>query len=128
MALQVIRWSDGTYLEDQDFWRLSGIERDVRLYASPKNASIRDFTVQTNLNETYDSARLKLNVLLSNFSDIKSKGSVSFELMEKDETILKSTKVFNLNKLSQKSLESILMVDNVKLWSAEQPNLYTLLD
>ena len=126
LALQVIRWSDGTYLEDQDFWRLSGIERDVRLYASPKNASIRDFTVQTNLNETYDSARLKLNVLLSNFSDVKSKGSVSFELMEKDETILKSTKAFNLKKLSQKFLESILMVDNVKLWSAEQPNLYTL--
>ena len=44
LAVQVIRWSDGTYLEDQDFWRLSGIERDVRLYASPKKASLRDFT------------------------------------------------------------------------------------
>jgi beta-galactosidase len=44
IVLQVIRWSDGTYLEDQDFWRLSGIERDVFLYAQPKVA-VRDFFI-----------------------------------------------------------------------------------
>ena len=48
MFLQVIRWSDGTYIEDQDFWRLSGIERDVFLYAQPKVA-LRDIFVKTNL-------------------------------------------------------------------------------
>ena len=73
LAIQVIRWSDGTYLEDQDFWRLSGIERDVRLYASPKKASLRDFTVQTNLNESYTQATLEVDVLLSNFSKQKYK-------------------------------------------------------
>ena len=98
LAVQVIRWSDGTYLEDQDFWRLSGIERDVRLYASPKKASLRDFTVRTNLNESYTQATLEVDVLLSNFSRQKSKGHISLELMDGNNSIAQTSKVFSLKK------------------------------
>ncbi|MEO1653744.1 MAG: sugar-binding domain-containing protein, partial [Bacteroidota bacterium] len=59
LAVQVIRWSDASYLEDQDFWRLSGIFRDVYLVARPK-VQIRDYFFRTELNDTYDQARIQL--------------------------------------------------------------------
>ena len=61
LAAEVIRWSDGSYLEDQDFWRLSGIYRDVVLLARPA-AHIRDFEVVTDLDEEYRDARLVIDV------------------------------------------------------------------
>ena len=126
LAVQVIRWSDGTYLEDQDFWRLSGIERDVRLYASPKKASLRDFTLRTNLNESYTQATLEVDVLLSNFSRQKSKGHISIELMDRNNSIAKTSKVFSLKKGNESLLKSVIPTQNMRLWSAEVPNLYTL--
>ena len=126
LAVQVIRWSDGTYLEDQDFWRLSGIERDVRLYASPKKASLRDFTVQTNLNESYTQATLEVDVLLSNFSKQKSKGHISLELKDGNNSIAQTSKVFSLKKGNESLVKSVIPTQNMRLWSAEVPNLYTL--
>ena len=57
LAVEVYRWSDGSYLECQDFWRLAGIERDVYLYAAPK-VRIRDFEVRAGLDGTYRNGRL----------------------------------------------------------------------
>jgi beta-galactosidase len=126
LAVQVIRWSDGTYLEDQDFWRLSGIERDVRLYASPKKASLRDFTVRTNLNESYTQATLEVDVLLSNFSRQKSKGHISLELMYGNSSIAQTSKLFSLKKGIESLVKSVISTQNMRLWSSEVPNLYTL--
>jgi beta-galactosidase len=63
LAVQVLNWSDGSYLEDQDFWRLSGIYRDVFLYATPPQ-HIRDYQVMTELDDQYRDAVLKLKVSL----------------------------------------------------------------
>ena len=70
VALEVIRWSDGTYLEDQDFWRLSGIDRDVYLYAQP-NVALRDFFAKGNLDSNYNNGALDLTVNLKNYSKEK---------------------------------------------------------
>ena len=65
MAVEVYRWCDGSYLEDQDFWRLSGIFRDVYLLAEPR-MHVRDFWAQTDLDDDYKDATLRLNVKLAN--------------------------------------------------------------
>jgi len=66
IAVEVYRWSDGSYLEDQDFWRLSGIERDVFLYSTP-NVHIRDFFAIPDLDENYINGIFKLEVKLKNY-------------------------------------------------------------
>ena len=72
-AVQVFRWSDGSYLEDQDFWRLSGIFRDVYLW-SPGRIHIRDFHVIASLDSTYKNGRLRITgeITESSFSDTLS--------------------------------------------------------
>ena len=68
IAVEVLRWSDGSYLEDQDMWRLSGIHRDVYLYCTP-NIHIRDFFVRTFFDRNYQDAVLKVRVDIRNYSE-----------------------------------------------------------
>ena len=68
LAVEVYRWSDGSYLECQDFWRISGIERDVFLWAAPK-VHIRDFFVKAGLDESYQGGRLEVTVDLENHGE-----------------------------------------------------------
>ena len=79
LMVQVIRWSDGTYLEDQDFWRLSGIERDVFLYAQPKVA-IRDFFVKTNLSKDLKTSDFNIDIDIRNYNESNSKIKVRSKL------------------------------------------------
>jgi len=65
VALEVYRWSDGSYLECQDMWRISGIERDVYLYAAPE-VRIRDFFVVAGLDDNYENGKFALNVEIGN--------------------------------------------------------------
>ena len=58
--MQIMRWCDGTYLEDQDFWRLSGIAREVYLYARP-SSRIQDLFVKTDLTDNYTNAKLEVD-------------------------------------------------------------------
>ena len=67
LAVEVYRWSDGSYLEDQDMWRLSGIFRDVTLLARP-SVHIRDFQVTTDLDDAYRDAELTVKVDVRNLS------------------------------------------------------------
>jgi beta-galactosidase len=73
LAVEVYRWSDGSYLECQDFWRLSGIFRDVFLFSTPK-VHIRDFEVRTDLDESYQDADLNVEVKLVNFDSEPAQG------------------------------------------------------
>jgi len=72
IAVKVFRWSDGSYLEDQDAWRLSGIYRDVYLYATPE-IHIRDFFVKTTFDENYQNSTLDINTYIKNYDQIKEK-------------------------------------------------------
>lgn len=134
IALQVFRWSDGSYLECQDMWRISGIERDVYLYATPK-LDLRDFKVAATLDSTYSTGLLNIDLDVGNYridqKTLHSKPdsfSVSMELtdakgnkMWKQESGLQTVLGNYHTSLSWKT-----EVKNVQPWSAEIPYLYTV--
>ncbi|MDD5148876.1 MAG: glycoside hydrolase family 2 TIM barrel-domain containing protein, partial [Flavobacterium sp.] len=128
LAVEVYQWSDGSYLEDQDFWRLAGIFRDVALYSTPK-FYIRDFFVQPELNDDFTSAILKAKL---SFANKAFKGAVSVEgYLLKDGQSYKGEKPIFVKQLaasevSKKTSELSIntKVDHPDLWSAETPNLY----
>jgi len=130
IALQVLRWSDGSYLEDQDFWRLSGIFRDVYLMATPR-LHIRDYFVMTDLDETYSDATFWLRINLQNFGAERSKpGNLEVILTGPDETdvfeeIIPIKQSLNFHQEIVLNIQSAIR--NPLLWSAEHPNLYTLI-
>ncbi len=116
VALKVIRWSDGSYLEDQDFWRLSGIERDVILMSTPKTR-IRDFEVLSGLDEAYENGVFELKLDIAGVS----KGEIKATLKDGETSVFSKTVSI---KNSQAAFSEV--VENVKPWSAEFPNLYDL--
>lgn len=136
LAVQVIRWSDGTYLEDQDHWRLSGIHREVFLQAVPK-VHLSDFAVRTRLDENYQNATLEIRPEITNFAQADLSGyKVSAELFD-----ARGNKVAlrGLNMDAKAIVGEIygqryhkgfaLMkapVRGPRLWSAEDPYLYNL--
>ncbi|MBL7112681.1 MAG: DUF4981 domain-containing protein [Bacteroidales bacterium] len=129
LAVQVFRWSDGSYLEDQDFWRLSGIHRDVYLMATPK-LHIRDYFVMTDLDETYTDATFWLRINLQNFGVERSKtGSLDIVLTDPDDNEVFAEKI-PINQSLNYHQEIVLNIQrgmrNPLLWSAEHPHLYTL--
>lgn len=124
IAVQVFKFSDGYYLEDQDFWRLAGIQRDVYMYARPIT-HIRDFEVVTDLDDEYKNATLKLYAELGNKEIKKLKGAeLEIDLLDKaGKSIYKERKMMTKGSPFiefQKSIERPL------LWSAEKPNLYKM--
>jgi beta-galactosidase len=130
IAVRVLRYSDGTYLEDQDTWRLSGIYRDVYLFSTPQK-HIRDFYISTDLDESYENARLDLVLWIRNYSSKKTGPSELRTILydgkgiavpEGSSVIL----VGELNGNSELNLEHSLELSNPLKWSAEFPRLYTL--
>ena len=89
IAVEVYRWSTGSYLEDQDFWSLSGIQRDVELHARPKQR-VRDFFVRAGLDEHYENGVLRVDIDLTNAGSPRPV-DVSFSVLDRDETIYKTT-------------------------------------
>ena len=131
IAVQVLRWSDGSYLEDQDMWRLSGIYRDVYLYCTPK-VHIRDFFVRTILDDEYRDAVLKIRINIQNYSSCEAKPHiVEVKLFDEDgspvfdEPLRRS--IENLKPHREVTFEVEKKISNPKKWSAETPYLYTLL-
>ncbi len=128
LAVQVLNWSDGSYLEDQDFWRLGGIYRDVYLYSTPA-LHIRDFHVITDLDEKYQNALLKLSIKLKNNTAVNSgAGSVKVTIAGSDsKTVFSKTipaKALGAGK--EQVLNLSQNVTNPLKWTAETPNLYIL--
>lgn len=130
IAVQVFRWHDGSYLEDQDFWRLSGIERDVYLQAMPKTA-IWDYFVKSELDNLYKNGIFNLDVTLKYFENNKIKNpAVKVELFDNEgNTVFSENKKVNAK---EQKISFEKTIENVKQWNAEIPNLYrytiTLLD
>lgn len=125
LAVQVLRWHDGSYLEDQDFWRISGIERDVFLYATNK-VTIRDFRVTSDLENNYKDGIFALALQIDNTSNKNSKTTASISLLDGNQTIFSETKSIGIQK-GNNTLTFNAKLPNIKTWNAEYPNLYTLL-
>ncbi|WP_321996566.1 glycoside hydrolase family 2 TIM barrel-domain containing protein [Draconibacterium orientale] len=127
VRLQVFRWSDGSYLEDQDGWRMSGIFRDVYLISKPK-VHIRDFFVTTPL-KACNSAVFNLKVDLLNTENTSLKKHLwGYSLTDKQGKIVAGSEgKFSQNDLSKAwDLNIQQDIENVELWSNEKPNLYAL--
>ena len=122
LAVQVFRWHDGSYLEDQDFWRLSGIERDVFLQALPKFA-IWDYTADASLDATYTHGIFKLSVALRKFEGKSPKNqTVAVQLLDaKGHIVYTASKKVTT---STKEVQFATTLNDVLKWSAETPNLY----
>ena len=129
LAVQVFRFSDGSYLEDQDFWRLSGIFRDVYLYSVPKVA-VNDFTFTTDLDEKYTDADFNLSLKLKGYSGAKPKDEYHAEVVLFDksgkEVFKDVTQKIKVSDLENNRLKFSKKVLNPLKWTAETPNLYTL--
>ncbi|KIQ25459.1 beta-galactosidase [Flavobacterium sp. MEB061] len=128
LAVEVYRWSDGSYLEDQDFWRLSGIDRNVYLY-STDNVRISDFFAKPDLDAKYKNGSLNVEVSLKNLtSTAVNNQKLTAKLVDASGKNV-FTKELNVSFEASKiqTLNFSQNVSNPKLWSSEAPNLYTLL-
>ena len=126
LAAEVYRWSDGSYLEDQDFWRLSGIYRDVILYVQPQQA-IRDFFVLPQLDRTYTNGMLNINVTVNNASSSPRLVQIDAELFNASGQSVKSASAStSISASNDKTLNMRIDAGQVNTWSAEVPYLYTL--
>ncbi len=125
IALEVYRWSDGSYLECQDFWRISGIERDVYMYARPK-VQLADYFAKAGLENNYKDGVLDLAVDIKSIDTKKQSGSVSVEITKNNQTVYTSSSVYDLAPNSAKTLKFNKTISQVKSWSAEIPELYQL--
>jgi beta-galactosidase len=127
IAIQIFRWTDGSYLECQDFWRISGIERSVYVYAQPK-LRIEDFEVVSTLDGAYKTGVFDLNINLENHLLKTSKGTIMYKLMDADKNIVATElKSFTAEVSNNSFINFSSTIPNIKAWSAEHPNLYTLL-
>ncbi len=126
LAVEVYRWSDGSYLEDQDMWRLSGIFRDVDLFIRP-NTYIQDFTVTAEPDESMTKAKVAIDVTVENRSDTTVQGltlEAIFSGYGMRLTLQEPIEPVTATSQQMISLKSLL--DHARLWSAETPNLYDL--
>jgi beta-galactosidase len=128
LAIQLYRWSDGSYLECQDFWRISGIERDVFLYARPP-VFIRDYFAHTGLTNDYTDGDFRLDAELVNMGSKKPKGYFLHAKLFKDngKTVIASfADAINFSNDRTCNIEFQQIIESPKKWTAETPELYTL--
>lgn len=117
IAFQVFRWSDGSWLEDQDFWRLSGVARGIYMYARP-GVQLQDLFIKTDLDAQYKNAVLTVD------AQMKGAGaSARFALLRGGKTIAEATAKPDKTGVVKVSMD----VENPAKWTAETPNLYKLI-
>ncbi|MDZ7724698.1 MAG: glycoside hydrolase family 2 TIM barrel-domain containing protein [candidate division KSB1 bacterium] len=129
LAVKVLRFCDATFLENQDMWRLSGIFRDVKLSAVPRTR-IQDVFAVTDLDKDYRDARLNLAIDLKNTGAEPVSGfQLTVDVLDDTDSILEEPlrKDLTLPGKSLKTLRLSTGVADPRKWSAETPNLYTLL-
>nr|MCU0408010.1 beta-galactosidase [Bacteroidales bacterium] len=124
LSVEVYRWSDGSYLEDQDFWRLSGIQRSVYLHARPENY-IRDFFAKGMLENNYSDGKLELNVELAAAAESSAGLLLEAVLFDGEQKIYSESKEIDVKSSSPEAVFS-KQFPGIKKWSAEKPDLYTL--
>lgn len=125
LAVQVFRWHDGSYLEDQDFWRLTGIERDVFLYALP-TVNIWDYYTKADLDAKYINGIFSSDVQLRKFAGNAIKqAKLVLELFDANgKTVFTQTKEVKVDGSNFQTISFQGKINNPLKWSAEIPNLY----
>ena len=129
LAVEVYRWSDGSYLEDQDMWRLSGIYRSVELWVRPLQ-HIAEYTLIANPSSDFSQATVGAKILLCNTDKKTAKGLKLNVLIQGTDrngnkvNIPLSGTVKKLNASDTTTITLTGTLDNPQLWSAEKPNLY----
>lgn len=127
LALKIARWSTGSYLECQDFWRVSGIERDVFLW-SQDPVSLADFRVRSTLDDSYTDGVFRLEMELRNSSDRDTNARISFELTDAaGKTVLTGSTEELIPSGGARIAAFDSRIDHVLKWTAETPNLYKLM-
>ncbi|WP_423746475.1 glycoside hydrolase family 2 TIM barrel-domain containing protein [Haladaptatus sp. SPP-AMP-3] len=129
IAVKVVQWSDGSYLEDQDMWWLSGIFRDVSLYATPR-VHTDDIDLRTDLDDDYRHGRLSVDIEVENNLPEYATREVSVQLLNNDGSTVVTevgTEQVTLPGSQRTTVSFEGTVDAPVKWTAEKPNLYTLL-
>lgn len=126
VTLKIFRWSTGSYLECQDFWRISGIERDIYLWSQPKT-HVRDFAVASTLDEACRNGIFRLAVMMKNSAEERSNVTVSYLLTDADNrTVATGEQQLSLQGNQEKEVVFDASVHTPLQWSAEAPNLYRM--
>ncbi len=129
LAVQVFRWCDGSYLEDQDGWRMSGIFRDVYLYSAP-NVHVRDFFVSCDLDEDYKDAQLRIEAKVKNYLPQKADPfqiqAVLFDTQTGRQVVTAKQVISELPGEKEKQITLTASVKAPRKWTHETPNLYAV--
>lgn len=136
LAVEAYRFSDGSYLECQDYWRMSGITRDVFIYSKPK-VNVFDFFVKAELNDNYSKGIFEIDIDLNYGKKIPSKLNVEVEIVNQENAKFVVNKLYTqeltkkeiLNSQKSEGHSTIRIkkiIDRVEPWSAEKPNLYDM--
>lgn len=126
LTLKIFRWSTGSYLECQDFWRISGIERDVYLWSQPKT-SLKDYSVISTLDDTYKNGVFKLGMDIKNMSGKAEKVTVGYTLLDNQgKTVATADKELSLAPGSVETANFDCTIKDVATWTSEAPHLYRL--
>jgi beta-galactosidase len=130
LAVKVYRWSDGSYLENQDMFHFSGIYRGIYLFSTPK-VHLRDFFVRTDLDNDYRDATLKVTAKVKNYLDEDAKGyTLKVTLFDARKEQIFGGNTVRIDKIKpseEVSIEFSTKVQNPSKWSSEKPYLYTLI-
>lgn len=131
LSVQVFRWSDGSYLEGQDMWHMSGIHRDVYLFATPKTF-VRDHYITSELSaaDGYTSGSMNVQLTMNNRDSLAVSKSVDVRLMAPDGSqVAEKSVLFDFAAGDCEQVVDVLFdgLDGLSLWSAEKPNLYTVI-
>ena len=130
LAVEVYRWSDSSYVEDQDMWRLSGIYRDVSLFATP-DVHVRDFFVTSDLDVDFKNAHMNTQVTVRNYGDRTVEGGeVEITLLDNRLQIVsqaRTSRPLTLTPGTEAIRDVGLWIEAPRLWTAETPELYTVL-
>lgn len=124
IAAEVYRWSDGSYIEDQDFWRLSGIDRDVYLYCT-SDIRINDFFVKPDLDETYTNGSLDVDISFKSYTKNQS-AKIEMNLYDGQQKLIKTIESDIKIKTDNNTQTLSANIEAPHLWSNETPYLYSL--
>ena len=125
LSVRVYRWCDGSYLEGQDMWHLSGIHRDVYLVATPK-VFVSDHYITSSLNDNATSGSMSVKLTVGNRNTVSANKTLQVTLLDRDgKEIATGTETYSGTSTTDKTV-TLNGLNNLRPWSAEDPYLYTV--